>query len=167
MTSLRPSVAAICCSVTLFLSLSQPARAQSEIHVLEPDKSIERELKAGEAHSYQITLAASQYLRVSVEQLDIDVTVKIFGPGGRPIADVNNSKRPKFAEHLLIFTETSGEFRVEVSAANKDASVGRYELRFEVLEATSEENKARAGRSSAGRERMAGPVPTSASAGPR
>lgn len=40
----------------------------ADVGRLEPNQPIERELKGGESHSYQITLAADEYLHVVVEQ---------------------------------------------------------------------------------------------------
>jgi CHAT domain-containing protein/tetratricopeptide (TPR) repeat protein len=143
MTAVRPSIAGITFAVTLLLSLSRPVPAQSDTRVLEPGKTIERELSAGQVHTYQIQLTEKQYLRVAVEQIGIDVIVKISGPDGRPISEVNNWRRTKLLEHLLVLAETSGQVQVEVIAAAKDAVLGRYELRSELLSPTTAEDKAR------------------------
>jgi tetratricopeptide (TPR) repeat protein len=104
-----------------------------------PGVPIERELAGGETHTYHITLAAGQYLRVVVDQRGIDVIVKIFGPDGQPLAEMDmlNSRGleidPQGPEPVSVVADASGTYRVEVHALEKGATPGRYELRIEEL----------------------------------
>ena len=54
------------------------AQSALDVRSLEPSKLIERELAGGQSHSYQITLAADQYLLAIVEQRGIDVVVQLL-----------------------------------------------------------------------------------------
>src|SRR5262249_59535579 len=69
-----------------------------EVEALEQGKPIERELAAGESHSYQITLAERDFLSVTVEQRGIDVAVKGGGPDGKQNAGVGFGPRKKGGE---------------------------------------------------------------------
>jgi hypothetical protein len=59
------------------------------MEVLERGKPIERELAAGEDHTYQIGLAKGDYLMVAIEQRGIDVVVKMLGPDGMQISEID------------------------------------------------------------------------------
>jgi hypothetical protein len=49
---------------------------------------IERALTSGESHSYQITLAADQYLQVEVAQRGINVILELFDPTGKRLTEI-------------------------------------------------------------------------------
>jgi hypothetical protein len=63
---------------------------QSAIELV-PGVPIERELASGETHTYRITLTAGQFLRVVVNQFDLDVAVKLVGPNGQQLAEIDNA----------------------------------------------------------------------------
>src|SRR5919201_4053884 len=70
-----------------------PLQTPSEPSTLEAGKPIGRELAGGQAHAYQLALSPGQYLHVVVDQRAIDVTVVLFGPDGRRLAEVDNPNR--------------------------------------------------------------------------
>ena len=51
--------------------------------LLEIGKPVERYLKVGEVHSYQIRLTAGEFINVVVDQLAGDVAISLFEPDGR------------------------------------------------------------------------------------
>src|SRR2546421_7083959 len=61
---------------------SKPA----EVRELRPGSPVERELAAGEVHSYRITLSSDQYVHITAEQLGVNVEVALFDPAGGQIA---------------------------------------------------------------------------------
>src|SRR5689334_6048521 len=56
---------------------------------LELNKSIERELKGGESHSYSIKLEANQYLKLGVEQKGINLAVGAFSPTDEKVYQID------------------------------------------------------------------------------
>ena len=87
------------------LALTQGVQSQSIISNLEPDHSIERELAGGQVHAYSFALTAGQYLRISVAQKGINVVVRLAGPDGKPITEVNNQNNALLPEQLSALTE--------------------------------------------------------------
>ena len=67
-----------------------PTVHSQEFQALEVGKPIERELAGGQAHSYQLSLAAGQFLDAVVEQKGIDVVVTLFGPDGKKLIEVDS-----------------------------------------------------------------------------
>ncbi len=114
----------ISCDVT-------PAGAQIQdeaVSSLELGKPIERELSGGQTHSYRLSLAAGEYLRVVVEQRGVNVAVAIFAPDGRQITEVDGSNDPKGSEEVLFIVDVAGVYQLKVRAVEKEKAAGRYEI---------------------------------------
>lgn len=107
-----------------------PPTAQVEPQQLEHRKPIERELKAGETHAYKIALEAGQFLDAAVNQRGIDVVVRVFAPDGSKIAEIDSPNGTQGDEPITLEVRTAGTYRIEVSALDKDAKPGRYEIRI-------------------------------------
>src|SRR5262245_32052183 len=56
---------------------SPPAKPD-EVIPLELGRSIDRKLAGGQAHSFQLTVAAGQFVRVIVEQQGIDLVLALY-----------------------------------------------------------------------------------------
>src|SRR6266404_367926 len=111
---------------------------QQEAGTIAPGFPIERVLKGGETHSFRIQMTAGQFLYAIVDQRGIDVIVTLIGPGGQSLLKVDSPNSNHGPEPVVTIAETSGDYRIEVSAPNKDASTGRYEIRVVALrEATT------------------------------
>jgi len=119
-----------------------PAQVDQEVRRLEPGKPIERELAGGQSHSYQITLAAGQYLKLVVEQRGIDVVVKLFGVDGKQITEFDSEIRTQGQEMMSLVADAAGNYRVSVQAKQQSAPVGRYEIREVEIRAATEKDRA-------------------------
>jgi Tetratricopeptide repeat len=118
------------------------AQENQQRQQLEPSKPIERELAGGQSHSYQMTLAAGQYVRLVIGQRGIDVVVKLFGPDGKQAAAFNSEIRTQGRESLEWVGEAAGSYRVDVSATYKNAAAGRYEIQVVDLRLATEDDRA-------------------------
>ncbi len=101
---------------------------------LDSDTLIWQELAAGEAHHYAIALDSGWFAFIAVEQRGIDVIVRVRGPDGAPVAEVDSPNGTQGIEPVLLFTELSGDYRIEVSPLNADAEPGRYTIGIERVE---------------------------------
>src|SRR5262249_20646310 len=102
------------CVVAIAQSGSQTAPA--DIRKLEVGKPIEREMRSGESHSYEITLAAGQYLNAVVEQKGIDVVVIVIAPDGKTLTEVNSPNGAQGPEPVALITESAGVYRFDVKS---------------------------------------------------
>ena len=123
-----------------------PATAEkvgkSEVVELKQGYPVERELAGGQAHTYRVTLISGQLMKAVVEQRGIDVVVKVFGPDGLRIVEVDNDPAGGL-ESVSVVAEASGEYRLTVEPSNKDARTGRYEIRIEELREAYAKDRAR------------------------
>src|SRR5690242_7961592 len=77
------------------LAISQTSESQSDPSVLEQGKTIEREIKGGESHTYQINLSAGQFLAAIVEQNGIGLYAIFQGSGDSQLMDIKGWDHPK------------------------------------------------------------------------
>ena len=104
----------------------QQVHSGEYIGQLELGKAVERELKGGATHIYNLTLTAGQFVHVVVEQRGIDVVVVLIGPGEDKLFEVDSPNGTQGAEPLLAVAEVSGRYRLEVSSPEKSVPPGRY-----------------------------------------
>ena len=130
--SKKLSIIALLLSLLLAASAlaRQAASAQSTPLTSEP---VVREIKGGEVHTYQINLETGQLLRAVFDQRGVDVVVKVSGPDGQQIAEIDGKNGAQGPEPVTIVAKSSGTYRLEVSPLRKDAAAGKYEAKIEEL----------------------------------
>jgi CHAT domain-containing protein/tetratricopeptide (TPR) repeat protein len=114
------------------------AQKPQEVEMLEQGKPIERELAAGETHTYQIGLVEDDYLMVIVEQRGIDVAVRVLGPDGKQISEIDSEIRKQGEERVSQVAEVAGSYRLSVQSAQRAAPAGRYEIMVAELRKATE-----------------------------
>jgi CHAT domain-containing protein/Tfp pilus assembly protein PilF len=119
-----------------------PAQENQQIRQLELGKPIEQELVGGQSHSYQMTIAADQYVKVLVDQRGIDVVVKLFAPVGKQITEFDSEIRTQGRESVSWVAEEAGNYRLDVLVKYKKAVAGKYEIRMVELRVATEDDRA-------------------------
>ncbi|MEP7337367.1 MAG: CHAT domain-containing protein [Acidobacteriota bacterium] len=132
------SLAAFALPVFLFFN-SAPSAAQSgDQQLIATDASITRELPGGQSHRYRLTLAAGQYLQLSVDQRGCDVVVALFGQDNALLAEADFDSGLRGQEILSWVTKADCDCKLEIRSKSKIA--GRYTLKIEALrEATPQD----------------------------
>lgn len=115
--------------------------------ILEPTVGAraERELKASETHSYIVRLSSGQYLYAVVEQKGIDVVVRLFGPDGQKLTEVDSPNGTQGPEPISMIAGGSGDYRLEVTSLEEKAETGRYEVKVQELRAATQKDRDRIG----------------------
>jgi CHAT domain-containing protein len=116
---------------------------QSEPILLQLGKSIEREMRGGEKHSYKAHAEAGQFVHVVALQEGIDVAVTLLDPSGKQILTVDSLNEQYGPEPASIITESSGDFQFDVSADSGDAPAGDYRIQLTDLRAPIETDRTR------------------------
>jgi len=120
---------------------SLAAQSDREIQILAQQTPIERELSAGQSHSYRVLLNAGQYIHIVVEQRGVDVVVALFAPNGSKITEVDSPNGTEGPEPIFAIAETSGSYRLVVRSLEKNAPAGHYEVKIEELRTATEMDK--------------------------
>ena len=103
----------------------------------------ERDLSGGEHHTYPLTLKAGDYLKLVVEQRGIDVVVRLLGPDGQKLANVDGPNGAQGPEPLSLIIEQAGIYTLEVASFEKTARAGKYELNLEAVKPATGQDRAR------------------------
>jgi CHAT domain-containing protein/tetratricopeptide (TPR) repeat protein len=110
---------------------------------LEAGAPVERQLAAGETHSYAITLTAGQFAHVNVDQRGVDVVVSSFSPDNTPLGRVDAANAERGIEPLFIVADTAGTYRVDVYSQVKKAPTARYQINFTELRPATADDRNR------------------------
>ena len=138
MKRVRPQRLATFCTALLCAALAiQPlnrsfaqesAQNSKDIRELSLGVTTSRAIAGGEIHSYLMTIAADHYVRFSVEQQGIDLSIRIFGPAGPLLLEGDVAHGPLGREWIAVIANSDGVYRVEVQCPQKDVEAGRYAL---------------------------------------
>ncbi len=93
---------------------------------LEPADRTEWPLAPGEVRRHVVSLEAGQFVRVTVMQAGIDVTVRIHAPDGTAGDVVDANEGPRGWEPASLVAETNGDHVIEIAAAPTAPEAGRY-----------------------------------------
>ena len=109
---------------------------------LTPGVPVESEITAGQSLTWRITLSAGDYLRLLVDVNGADVAVELFAPGqsrqsgDKPLFSVaaGNVLIDHQTRIFSLIAESSGTYRLEVFASNKESASKRYEVTARIKE---------------------------------
>jgi len=112
----------------------------SPARVLRPGEPIQATLAAGEVHSYAVEAAAGQYLRITAEQLEADVSLHWFEPDGTLLTSVDTPVGNRGTETVHAVTAATATHRLEVREAG---TPGLYSLRIEQERPATDDDRSR------------------------
>src|SRR2546427_2023120 len=93
----------------------------------------ERELKAGDTHTYQVSLSAGQVLMGVADQRGVDIVVTIMDPAGKTVAKIDSPNGTNGPEPIKLVAKAAGVYQIVISALDKDAKPGKYEMRVDAF----------------------------------
>lgn len=112
------------------LPLRQPSAQQREVLPLTINLPRERALTGGQAHFYQLSLLAEQFIQIEVEQKGIDVVVRLLSADNKKLAEVDSPNGSNGPETLAFVTNATGNYLVEIRSLEKEAAPGKYEIKL-------------------------------------
>ncbi len=115
-----------------FLQNSQSVDGKKNFGFLRPGETVEQKMGAGETHTFQVAMAAGQYLRAVVEQKGIDIILKVLGPDGQVIREIDNPNGMLGPESVSVTAQVAGDYTLEISSY-KTVPSGGYAVRIEAL----------------------------------
>src|SRR5439155_26568551 len=96
-----------------------------------------------QVHTYQMTLASGDFVRIAVEQKGIDVTAALVGPDGRERLAVNASEDIFLPETVVWIADVGGGYALVVRPSSSTVPRGRYAIRVEELRPAGPSDSAR------------------------
>ncbi len=125
--------AAACLAVACALPVvaQQPVPPES-LPRLVPGRTVEGEVAGGRPRAFRVALDSGSLLRVALVQGGIDLVVRVIGPDGLTLAEVDSSADGPEQE-TLAQARRGGDHRIELRAYDSTAVAGRFTLTVEVL----------------------------------
>lgn len=108
-------------------------RRDTDVQPLTGQQTIERSIKGGDTHTYQIKLTAGQYVRVEVEQKGIDVSVSLLDPDGKPLVKMDGDAGYLWRESVSAIAERGGKYKLQVTGKGVRKNAGSYTARIAEL----------------------------------
>ncbi len=92
------------------------------------NKPVERKLGGGETHLYEVSLPAQHLLRLTLDQLGIDVGLTIYDQQGEKLIQANQRHGERGQEKLSLIRDAAGVYRIEVRSIRKTDPAGSYQV---------------------------------------
>ena len=119
-------------SLLFFALLFVPAiNGQTQPEPLQPRKTVEKSISAGQTHSYSLNLEKDQYVQLAVEQNGIDVVLRVFLPNGNLLHEFDSPTGKEGTEYAEVISENAGIYRIEIAPLTDEnpTESGKYQLK--------------------------------------
>jgi CHAT domain-containing protein/Tfp pilus assembly protein PilF len=119
------------------------ARGQTpeQIIVIEPGKSIERELAGGQKACFQIALNAGQYAKVVIDHHGLDLTIRLLDEPGS-VKNEADSRPGEASDTFDFVAEKTGTYQLQLEPKYPKAAAGKYQIRIGELRTANETDRA-------------------------
>lgn len=114
--------------------------SQENITTLEPGQSIERQLKGGETHAFQVSLQTGQFLSISVEQRGIDIELKFYNPNRQLVTETDALNGTQGPEVASIIAAQPGIHRIDIVSPGNASPTGSYEVKILAIRPATEQD---------------------------
>ncbi|HEV2762806.1 MAG TPA: hypothetical protein VGV38_07425, partial [Pyrinomonadaceae bacterium] len=111
-------------SLTLLLAWGSPRAAAQEAQQLTAGVPVTRELKGGQVYVFSFTVMDGHYLRATVEQLGVDVTLALVGENESEITYSDRAYGTRGREAVSLVSEGSRRYFLKVRARDKEPEPG-------------------------------------------
>jgi CHAT domain-containing protein/tetratricopeptide (TPR) repeat protein len=102
---------------------------------------IERELKTGEIHLYEIELRQGEYLQAVIEQLGVNVKATVKGPDGSVVFVADGPAAPDGGpEPIALVASAAGRHEMALERSGRLLPPSRYSLSVEAVRPPTEED---------------------------
>ena len=127
----------LCVTMLLVASVSQSTSvvtetaASDELRQIEPETSLQREIKAGAKDVFGISASGGSLLRFSIEKGDLALTTVVYGPTSEKL--VQHVSEEFEVVELSVPADVPGTYRIEIQSREKGDTARQYELKLASL----------------------------------
>ena len=109
--------------------------------LLKLESPIKGQFSGGEQRSYEIPLSSGDFVRIVVDQVNIDLVLSIHDFEGKPNFVWDQEHRNQGRETLDFVVDRPGNYQLEVRAVLKSAPQGGYEIRLEEIRTATDHDR--------------------------
>jgi len=103
----------------------------SDVRHLIPGTTVDRELKGGDEHQYEIALQTDEYVAFKIASQGLVVYLKLRDPEGETLQEGALQAREYGVDQLLVVSRKSGRHTLIIGTRFPNAPVGRYQINIE------------------------------------
>src|SRR6476646_5010922 len=81
---------------------------------LQAGSSAEKDLRAGQTHSYTVNLEREQFLQLAIAPADVNILVRVFLPDGKLLREIVGLNEAEDGGYVELVSELSGAYRFEI-----------------------------------------------------
>ena len=111
-----------------------PVRGQGsdehDVQLLDVSQPIKRKISGCESQYFRIVFLTNQFSRIVVNQLGIDVSVKLYQPDGKLVAQSNRMTGAYGPETISWVADNAGSYKLEINSARADQIPAYYEVKI-------------------------------------
>ncbi|HEY0723994.1 MAG TPA: hypothetical protein VGD41_08450, partial [Pyrinomonadaceae bacterium] len=127
----------------LLLTASTATHSQTQPTPLELGKTIEQNIRAGEKHTYTLSLASGMYGCVEVHQKTVMMAVTVFAPDGKQLRFVDLAGAIGLTEELSLVASTATDYQLVVQGPLKFDYPGSYSITLKETRSATDQDRAR------------------------
>jgi CHAT domain-containing protein/Tfp pilus assembly protein PilF len=116
-------------ALILALSLRISANPAQDPSRLSPDAAINRELRGGEVHTYQMALSEGEFVRVAIVSALNNLILAFQNGDGKPLIESNFVINFSEQKWLSLVAAHNGNYRLSVRLSDNDGAIRAYQLR--------------------------------------
>jgi hypothetical protein len=127
----------------LFLSAISSS-AQGLSNLVQTGPPVEKDLRAGQTHSYSVTLEKEQFLQLVIQPGGLNIVARVFLPDGKLLREITDLEESEGVACIELVSEFDGAYRFEIASnAEGNSAAIHYQIKIgELRKATDDEVRA-------------------------
>lgn len=117
------------------------ANLPAQTQPLSIDVPQQRVLAGGQTHTYEVALTTGQFLHVFVEQRGIDLVLKLSGPEGQSLIEMDSPNSTQGPEVAALLAAQTGNYKIEIISRTAGALPGHYIAKLLALHTATETDR--------------------------
>ncbi|MBX7222880.1 MAG: CHAT domain-containing protein [Blastocatellia bacterium] len=126
--------------VSSFQTTAAPVPTPTKLTVGVP---VEKEMKGGERHLFELDVPAGQFVEMVVVQKGIDALTTVAGPDKKTICFFDSPNLEFGPQPAYFLAETAGTYEVEITTTNPTAQLGHYSIQVTEIRPSTENDAKR------------------------
>ncbi|HNJ39976.1 MAG TPA: tetratricopeptide repeat protein, partial [Acidobacteriota bacterium] len=106
-------------------------------------KPVEREMKGGETHRYEVNVPAGHCLNVKVDQNKLNVMLRVVGPDGKEMTMADYTQEFTGPDFLTFVADLADTYYLELKPFDNQAEPGRYTVQILELRPATQDDRDR------------------------
>ncbi len=95
---------------------------------LELNRPIEREIKGGETHFFQIDLPTGQYVKIETVERGVEISISVKDPIGKSFLEFSVPYTDKDPQSMNFVTKEAGKYLISIAPDALNSVAGKYQL---------------------------------------